>query len=441
MKIAWFTPFSKKSAIGKYSQIITEELNRHCTVHLWVPKHDDLLDTSLEVRIISNATDPLRELGCYDLCVYNLGDYLDFHRDIFEISQELPGVVILHDFIMHHFFASYYFSYKKEPDEFIEEMGRFYGEPGEKAAKDSLSGACVPVWETDEIVKYPFFEKAVEGSLGVITHSHFLTQKIRRSTPNFASTLYFPDCFSRNKETPVPDISSNLISDGNKLLFLTVGHVNPNKRIDRIVDALGKKPELARNIDYVVIGPYEESSYFKTIKELVAYYDLEDTVRFLGYQPDHVLYEYIRRADVMVNLRFPAMEGASWSLIEQLYMGKPVIVTDNGFYSELSCDGLIKINPFNEQQELTQSLSRLCADKQLRAQMGEKSRQFYLANFSTPKYCEMFLAIAAEILSQKPLMHLVEKVGEEFYLMGIDAKLPVINMVAREISNLFSSEK
>lgn len=437
MNIAWFTPFSKKSAIGKYSQIITDELNKHCTVHLWVPQHDDLLDTALEIRIISNSTDPLRELSCYDLCVYNLGDYLDYHLDIFEISRQIQGIVILHDFIMHHFFASYYFSYKNDPEEFIEEMGRFYGELGEKAAKDSLAGACVPVWETDDIVKYPFFEKAVEGSLGVITHSHFLTEKVRRYIP--ASTLYFPDCFSRDKIVPVSDISSKVF-DG-KLLFLTVGHVNTNKRIDRIVDALGKNPELARNIDYVIIGPYEESSYYKVIKELIAYHNLEDTVRFLGYQPEHVLYDYIRRADVMVNLRFPAMEGASWSLIEQLYMGKPVIVTNNGFYSELSCEGLIKINPFNEQQELAQALNRLCADKQLREQMGDKSRQFYQANFSTSKYCEGFLAIATKILSEKPLMYLVDKVGEEFCLMGVNVELPVINSVAREITDLFSLKR
>jgi glycosyltransferase involved in cell wall biosynthesis len=441
MKIAWFTPFSKKSAIGKYSQIITDELSKYCSVHLWVPRHDDLLDTTLEVRIISNLTDPLRELCNYDLCVYNLGDYLDFHRDIFEVSRQIQGIVILHDFIMHHFFTGYYLVYKNKPSEFIEEMGRFYGDLGEKTAKDSLAGSCVPVWETDEIVKYPLFEKAVEGSLGVITHSHFLTEKVRRSTPLMVSTIYFPDCFSRDKIPPVSDHKSELRTDGNKLLFLTVGHVNPNKRIDRIIDALGRNPEFAVNIQYVVIGPYEESSYYKVIQELIAYYHLEDTVQFLGYQSEDVLYDYMRCADVMVNLRFPATEGASWSLLEQLYMGKPVIVTDNGFYSELSCEGLIKINPFNEQQEIAQALKKLCADKQLREQMGDKSKQFYEANFCTSKYCENFLAVATEILSKKPLMHLVDKVGEEFYLMGVKDELPVIESVAREISDLFWPER
>ena len=50
MKIAWFTPFVKTSAIGKVSAQICEELSRHHAVEIWTPHREDLKETSVPVR-------------------------------------------------------------------------------------------------------------------------------------------------------------------------------------------------------------------------------------------------------------------------------------------------------------------------------------------------------------------------------------------------------
>ena len=49
MKIAWFTPFVKTSAIGKVSAQICEELSRHHAVEIWTPHREDLQETSVPV--------------------------------------------------------------------------------------------------------------------------------------------------------------------------------------------------------------------------------------------------------------------------------------------------------------------------------------------------------------------------------------------------------
>lgn len=99
-KVAWFTPFHKKSCIGQFSQAVTQELSTQAQVDLWVAETGDLLETSLRVipyARISRYENWLRE---YDYVVYNLGSQFEDHSHIYEASRRHKGVVILHDFVM-----------------------------------------------------------------------------------------------------------------------------------------------------------------------------------------------------------------------------------------------------------------------------------------------------------------------------------------------------
>ena len=42
MKVAWFTPLDRKSAIGEFSTVVAEELAQHCEVDIWSASEGDL---------------------------------------------------------------------------------------------------------------------------------------------------------------------------------------------------------------------------------------------------------------------------------------------------------------------------------------------------------------------------------------------------------------
>src|SRR5271166_4499299 len=110
MKIAWLTPLSKKSAIARASVAIVEELAKIADVHLLHFENGEARETSVPVkRFASAAAVDERTLDRYDVAIYNFGNYLPFHREIFLLSRRHPGICILHDLVMHHFFAAYYF--------------------------------------------------------------------------------------------------------------------------------------------------------------------------------------------------------------------------------------------------------------------------------------------------------------------------------------------
>jgi glycosyltransferase involved in cell wall biosynthesis len=442
MKIAWFTPFYNNSAIGKYSQAVTEELKKYSSVDLWVPAGEGtLLETSLNIARFTSDNIQTGILHQYDGIIYNLGDHLGFHQAIYEVSTMVKGLVILHDFIMHHFFAGYYLLVIKDQKAYIMQMLQLYGKEGQIAAIDSLENKRKHVWETDEVVQYPFFEKAIENSLGVIVHSRFLAEEVKKTYLGPLGVIYHP--FYSNQDIAVePKIQAFSLPYADKTLMLTVGHVNANKRIDKVIRVLGENRSLASKVNYVVIGPYEEKGeYISQLHSLIEKYNLQDNVKFMGFQPEDVLYAYLSRADICLNLRYPAMEGASWSLVEQLHYGKPVVVTDTGFYSELPDDCVIKINPQKEDQDLAAMMQRLVSNRDFRETTAKKGKLFALDNFTAAKYCQNFLKFIEEARAFRPLLDLTDRVAAELSLMKATENMDTVDVVANEIYKMFKYRK
>ncbi|MEW6418731.1 MAG: glycosyltransferase [Nitrospirota bacterium] len=440
MKIAWFTPFSTKSAIGKYSQSITNDLIKHCEVDLWLSEETNLIPTELKIFHYQPNDDLLQKLKDYDLVIYNMGNYLDFHKDIYEVSKKIKGVVILHDFVMHHFFIGYYLVHKNDTNAFLREMEILYGENGRDIATDSVNGKRTPVWDTDEVIKYPFFEKAIEGAKGVVVHSRFHANEVIKRFLGPVEVISHPfysyDVSINNSQISKADLGI----PEDKILMITIGHVNPNKRIDRVIKILGDNKELAKKIIYLIIGSYDEhSQYFLSLQSLAEKYNLQKAVKFLGFQPDNLLYAYMSNADIFVNLRFPAMEGASWSLIEELYFGKPVIATDAGFYSELPDDCIIKISVDKEEEDLLKAFKKLVYEYKIRKNIGIKGRQFAIENFSAQKYSQKFLKFLDKVKNWEPVLELVDKVSIELALLGISQDTEVFDKIADEIYRMMRS--
>ena len=109
MKIAWFTPFSRTSAIGMVGRRVAEELAAKAEVTIWTADPPEtLLDTKLRVIPFVATPEAAVVVREYDAAVYHFGDSYPFHREIYLMSQMVPGVAVLHDFVMHHFFAFFH---------------------------------------------------------------------------------------------------------------------------------------------------------------------------------------------------------------------------------------------------------------------------------------------------------------------------------------------
>lgn len=434
MRIAWFTPFSDDSAIGRYSQSITNELVRDCEVDIWTSKSDkSLLETNLKIFYYQSNDNLSERLKGYDFIVYNIGNNLTFHKDIYEAQLKAPGIVILHDFVMQHFFAAY-FHHKGEKNSYVETMERFYGAAGRQVALDSVNTKITPVWETDEVVKYPLFEKAIEGAYAVITHSQFHAEQVRQRFIGPVGIIYHP-FYSYSDTLVKSNISKfDLGIPQDRVLIVSVGHVNPNKRMDKVINVLGRHKDIAEKALYLIIGPYIHKQYYSRLQSLIKSYNLQNIVKFLGYQPDDVLYAYLKNADILINLRYPNTEGASWSLIEQMHFSRAIVVNNTGFYAEIPSDCVVKIDVGErEEGDLANALKSLSSSESLRRELGMRAKQFASENFTPQKYCRKFTGFLKKIKGWMPVINLTDKITVELFMMGVMDDSPIVDAVSKEI--------
>src|SRR6202035_1766368 len=112
MKIAWFTPFGPRSAIGNYSEAIVDKLAEKHTVTVYAPCGGDGREPRATRHPLGRLPEDADEqllagLARFDALVYNMGDYFPYHHSIYEVLLRRPGVVVLHDLVMRDFFFGY----------------------------------------------------------------------------------------------------------------------------------------------------------------------------------------------------------------------------------------------------------------------------------------------------------------------------------------------
>lgn len=116
MKLNWFSPLSPaKTDIANYTFRVLPELTKYVDIVLWTEQTnwDKQLEKYAQVKYYQLNNICWSDINDADLNVYHIGNNAKFHTTIWEISNECPGIVILHDFSLHHFFAGIYKNQKK----------------------------------------------------------------------------------------------------------------------------------------------------------------------------------------------------------------------------------------------------------------------------------------------------------------------------------------
>jgi glycosyltransferase involved in cell wall biosynthesis len=434
MKVAWFTPLSRRTGISKYSVSAIQALSKKIDINVWtVPESDNLKIEGVPVHEIIVSDEIIRRLSDYDVIVYNLGNHIDFHFEIFEIYKKVKGIVILHDKVMHHFTAGYYLDKVKKPDRYVSMMKYYYGDDGRRAAERSL-GYPPPVWETEEVVRYPLLKNILSNAYGIVVHSKSLLERLMKMSPVPSEYIFHP--FYHYPEGSIYLSRKDLRLPSDKTILLQFGHITPSKNIHKVIEAISESQEIRDQIHYIVAGDNSSSYGFK-IKKLIQENKLHDVVSMTGYLTDEALHNYINAADICINLRFPSTEVASGSLIEQLYFRKPVIATRTGFFAEVPDECIVKLDPPVDVNELSAAIQRLMKDKELRERLAFNGASFASKYFSPHLYANNLIDFIDKVLSCKSAIDFIDNVTDEISgFVAPSTSEHFIDNVAREISGI-----
>jgi glycosyltransferase involved in cell wall biosynthesis len=434
MRIAWCTPYSRHSAIGRVSSLIVEELLRLAEVDIWHPQTAEPLETpARRITPLMGGHADAALLAKYDVAVYNMGNHLGNHREIFEAARRTAGIVILHDLALQNFFSAYYLGNADLQTLYASAVKRWYGERGAAAVSDLVAGISSDFLGSPDVLEFPLFEEAIAGSYGVVTHSNFSADRVRKVFPGLVRHMPLP--YKVNRRIRIPPRDSLGIPAG-RILAITVGDVNTSKRIRAVIETLGNDQALAARIFYVVIGN-PAPAYESELMHMVNKFGLTNSVRFAGIASEELLGAYLTYADFCITLRYPALETSSAIAIEQLAYGKPLIVSKTGFYEELPDDCVLKVRIDHEVEDLRSAMERLTNDPLLRQRMSKRARPYAREVFRADRYARAILELGQEMLDAKPLLAFTDRIGKELGRMGVSSGMPLVATVAAESSALF----
>lgn len=373
MRIAYFSPLNPlKTGVADYSEELLPELAKHVDIDIYITNFEPTSQViKQKFKFFSINSFNEEKYKYYDEVIYHIGNNTEFHKDIYLTALKFPGIVVIHDYSIHHLIANLTVG-KGDWEGYINEMKYNYGEEGEHFARLSAQGKMRVMWESDRTLEYPANRRLLECSRGAIVHSYMAEESLKTVKPN--QFIQYAPLFATNIESIRHEQKLELrkkynISE-NAVVFSSFGFVSKAKRIESVLKAL-KKLSPEKEVVYLVVGQEEEGAH--EISNLIKQLKLDNICRHVGFVSLEEFKEYIMLSDVCINLRYPTQGETSASLLRILGYGKPALVSDIGSFSEFPDNFTIKISCGDEQKEINEiaeALDRFLKDENLASVMG-----------------------------------------------------------------------
>jgi glycosyltransferase involved in cell wall biosynthesis len=317
-----------------------------------------------------------------DLCVYHIGNNPDAHGWVVDALRRTPGVVVLHDFVLHHLMAGLTIG-RRDGHGYLDAMEREGGVVGRLLGHAVLDKRIPPLWE-NRPEDFHLAGDVLDLATGLIVHSRYVDGRARAA--GYAGRVWVIP----HAAFPVPDLAAARDVQGEPL-FASFGNVNASKRVPQLLAAFAQ------------IRRRHEASGLLLVGATSPGFDLDRRLQRLGlgggglvragYVDDRRLWELMIAADVHVNLRSPTMGETSGTAIRALALGRPLVVSDVGWFSELPDDVALKV-PVDEHEveTLVAALELLATRPDVRRAMGAAGRDLVDREHDLERVAELYVA-------------------------------------------------
>jgi glycosyltransferase involved in cell wall biosynthesis len=331
-----------------------------------------------------------------DLDVYHLGNS-PAHAYVYRAALRRPGVVVLHDFSLHHLVLRETVE-RGDCSAYLREMRRAYGERGSFVGRQvarALGGDVLPSL-------FPLNERVIDSSLGVVGLTCFVRERAALRLPPGHPTLHLPHHVSLPLD-PLPsreEARRALGLEPGALLIAAPGLATASKRLDVALRALGRLRPRFPGLRLAVAGAVDPRL---PLVEWARAASVEDALVLTGRLtlPDFV--RYLCAADVALALRFPSHGEISGALVRTLGVGRPALVTGGTPASEEFPEGVVvPIDPGRaEEEQLVALLERLLESPELRERISRLAREHVRAHHDLEASVNRLLGFLGEALARK----------------------------------------
>lgn len=361
MKIAVWSPLPPSpSGIADYVAETLPSLARRLDV-VAVTEDPEAVDPAVRAMVsVQAAAAP----PAADLHVYHLGNS-PAHAFVYRAARARPGVVVLHDWSLHHLVLRETVE-RGDVSAYLREMRRAYGETGTFVGRQvarALGGDLLPAL-------YPLNDRVLEGSLGVVALSAQTAARVARRLPG-RPRLHLPHHLSLPLD-PAPGRAESRATLGlpaDAFVVTAPGLATANKRLDVATRVLGRLRADHPEAMLVVAGGVDGRL---PLTDWAAASGLGAGLRVTGRLTLEDFERHLSAADVVLALRFPSHGEMSGAVVRALGVGRPVLVSSGSAAADEFPEGIVvPVDPGPaEEAELEALLRHLRATPALRERIG-----------------------------------------------------------------------
>ena len=346
MNVAYFSPMPpERSGVADYSALLAPALAER-----------------VELTVMRRGSK--RPPRGSDIALYHVGNNPDAHGWIVDVLRRHPGVVVLHDFVLHHLVAGMTVG-RRDGHGYLDAMEREHGVVGRLLAHGVLDKRIPPLWEARP-ADFPLPLFVLDHATGLVVHSETVREQVR------LAGYEGPVLVVAHPAWPAPPVQPERVAAGP--VVGCFGVVNASKRISELLRAFAALRKTRPDATLLLVGP--TSPGFDLDRRLQRLgLDEEGLVREKWVDEDR-LWRLLAGVDVCVNLRYPTMGETSGSVIRALSLGKPLVVSDIGWFSELPDDVALKVPvDASEVDVLMAALELLVGRADVRETMGRAAAE------------------------------------------------------------------
>jgi len=329
------------------------------------------------------------------LPLYQMGNNR-YHAAIWDLARERPGVMVLHDLVLHHYLLDRTVGHG-DWEAYRSELESCHGWIGDRAARPVRWGAFGRAVQFE----LPANRSLVARQRGVLVHGRWSAERLREEDPRLAVRIV-------PMPIPLPPPASpergrefrrvhGIPTDAP--LLGSFGFQTPIKRTDIAIRALARPGLAAAHL--LVAGELSAYANFEALAERLG---VSGRVHVTGFLPFEELDAAIAAADLCLNLRYPSAGETSASLLRILAVGRAAIVSDYAELGELPRDIVFEVplGDAEEEQFVAQVETAFAADRERLFEMGRRARRHIATAHDPERAARAMIEAIAELAEREP---------------------------------------
>lgn len=374
-KLAYISPLPpERSGISVYGEELLPYLACHYEIDLILnqEKLDPIIASVYQHHDIAWFK---KNAYHYDRVLYHFGNS-DYHEHMFDLLQEIPGIVVLHDFFLSGIMAHMEAALNK-PATWTRSL---YISHGYHAVQQRFH-----VKDTADIIfKYPCNLEILQSAQSIITHSEYARKlgvsfygHLSEKSWNIIPLLCVPPTkISKN------DARNILKLPQDSFIVCSFGYLAATKLNHHLVKAweisklAGKKQCLL-----IFVGERNDAYGCALLENSTA-----TNIQVTGWTNADTFQQYMAAADVAVQLRNNSRGETSKAVLDCMNYGIATIVNNHGSFKEIPEDDVWKIPDQFECADLVKALESLWNDRERCHQLGQRGQDL-VRKHHNPRAC------------------------------------------------------